>query len=161
MAYFAGAARPASIGNPVVEVRRRAHADLLTERHQLQRQRGVHSRAAVIRELEEDYVVFARSRGLGARKVLGIVLRNAAVPIVTSLGLLVAYLFGGTVLVETTFALPGLGSLLESSVLFKDFPVVQALTALVALVIAMTTLAVDLAYLAIDPRMRARVVRSR
>ncbi len=119
------------------------------------------TRAAVIRELEEDYVVFARGRGIGERKVLGIVLRNAAVPIVTSLGLLVAYLFGGTVLVETTFALPGLGSLLESSVLFKDFPVVQALTAVIALVISMTTLAVDLAYLAIDPRMRARVVGNR
>ncbi|MFC8452066.1 ABC transporter permease [Kitasatospora sp. NPDC057223] len=118
------------------------------------------TRAAVVRELEEDYVVFARSRGLGRRKVLGIVLRNAAVPIVTSLGLLVAYLFGGTVLVESTFALPGLGSLLESSVLFKDFAVVQALTAVIALVISSVTLAVDLAYLAIDPRMRARVVGS-
>ncbi|MGW4804306.1 ABC transporter permease [Kitasatospora sp. NPDC004272] len=114
------------------------------------------TRAAVVRELEEDYVVFARSRGLGGRRVLGVVLRNAAVPVVTNLGLLVAYLLGGTVLVETTFALPGLGSLLESSVLFKDFAVVQALTLVTALVVSLVTLAVDLAYLAVDPRMRTR-----
>ncbi|WP_433816723.1 ABC transporter permease [Actinomadura scrupuli] len=117
------------------------------------------TRAAVIRELGEDYVMFARSRGLSHRRVLRIVLRNAAIPIVTSLGLMVAYLFGGTVLIEVTFALPGLGALMEESVLFKDFPVVQALTVIVALIVSMSALVVDLAYLAIDPRVRARMVR--
>jgi len=117
------------------------------------------TRAAVLRELDEDYVMFARARGLAPGRVLVIVLRNAAIPIVTSLGLMVGYLFGGTVLIEVTFALPGLGALLEQSVLFKDFPVVQALTVIVAFVISMTALLVDLAYLAIDPRVRARTVR--
>lgn len=117
------------------------------------------TRAAVIRELAEDYVVFARSRGLTPAAVRRIVLRNAAIPITTGLGLLVGYLFGGTVLVETTFALPGLGSLMESSVLFKDFPVVQALTVLTAAVISLSALAVDLGYLAVDPRVRARMVK--
>jgi peptide/nickel transport system permease protein len=117
------------------------------------------TRAAVIRELGEDYVMFARSRGLSHRRVLRIVLRNAAIPIVTSLGLMVAYLFGGTVLIEVTFALPGLGALMEESVLFKDFPVVQALTVIVAFIVSMSALLVDLAYLAIDPRVRARMVR--
>jgi peptide/nickel transport system permease protein len=116
------------------------------------------TRAAVIRELELDYVTFARSRGLGEVMVLRTVLRNAAIPIVTSLGLMVAYLFGGTVLIEVTFALPGLGALMEESVLFKDFPVVQALTLLVGVVVSVTALGVDLAYLLIDPRVRARVV---
>ncbi|GLX09413.1 ABC transporter permease [Microbispora sp. NBRC 16548] len=117
------------------------------------------TRAAVIRELDQDYVTFARGRGLSERRVLRLVLRNAAIPIVTSLGLMVAYLFGGTVLIEVTFALPGLGSLMEESVLFKDVPVVQALTLVVALVVSVTALAVDLSYLAIDPRVRARAVR--
>jgi len=117
------------------------------------------TRAAVLRELDEDYVMFARGRGLGRGRVWSIVLRNAGIPIVTSLGLMVAYLFGGTVLVEVTFALPGLGSLLEESVTFKDFPIVQALAVLTVLIVAGTGLLVDLAYLAIDPRVRARTVR--
>ncbi|MEU5099214.1 ABC transporter permease [Streptomyces sp. NPDC020996] len=117
------------------------------------------TRAAVARELDEDYVVFARSRGLGRVRVLTIVLRNAAIPILTSLALMVGYLFGGTLLVEVTFALPGLGALLEQSVLFKDFPVVQALTVVVAVVISLTALLADLAYLAVDPRIRTRMTR--
>ncbi|WP_405088288.1 ABC transporter permease [Microbispora sp. NBC_01389] len=117
------------------------------------------TRAAVVRELDQDYVTFARGRGLSERRVLRLVLRNAAIPIVTSLGLMVAYLFGGTVLIEVTFALPGLGALIEESVLFKDIPVVQALTLVVALVVSVTALAVDLSYLAIDPRVRTRAVR--
>ncbi|GLX47720.1 ABC transporter permease [Streptomyces hygroscopicus subsp. hygroscopicus] len=117
------------------------------------------TRAAVARELDEDYVVFARSRGLGRARVLGIVLRNAAVPVLTSLALMVGYLFGGTLLAEVTFALPGLGALLEQSVLFKDFPVVQALTVVVAVLISLTALLADLAYLTVDPRIRNRMAR--
>ncbi|MEZ0075932.1 ABC transporter permease [Planotetraspora sp. GP83] len=117
------------------------------------------TRAAVIRELDQDYVTFARGRGLSERTVLRVVLRNAAIPIVTSLGLMVAYLFGGTVLIEVTFALPGLGSLMEESVLFKDIPVVQALTLVVAAVVSAAALLVDLSYLLIDPRVRARTAR--
>lgn len=117
------------------------------------------TRAAVLRELGEDYVMFARGRGLSRGRVWSILLRNAGIPIVTSLGLMVAYLFGGTVLVEVTFALPGLGSLLEDSVTFKDFPVVQALTVVTVLIVSITGLLVDLAYLAIDPRVRARTVQ--
>lgn len=117
------------------------------------------TRAAVIRELDLDYVTFARSRGLGSLTVLRIVVRNAAIPIVTSLGLMVAYLFGGTVLIEVTFSLPGLGALMEESVLFKDYPVVQALTLTVGAVVSVTAVVVDVAYLLIDPRVRARVAR--
>lgn len=116
------------------------------------------TRAAVIHELEQDYVVFARARGLAGRQTLALALRNAAIPVMTSLGLALAYLFGGTILVEATFSLPGLGSLLEDSVLFKDIPTVQALTLLVAAIIAVTALLVDLAYLVFDPRLRTRLV---
>ncbi|MEN9504111.1 MAG: hypothetical protein RI958_37, partial [Actinomycetota bacterium] len=85
-----------------------------------------------------------------------IVLRNAFIPIATSLGLVFGFLFGGTILVEVTFALPGIGGLLASSVTFKDIPVVQAITLLSALVIALSALAVDVLYWLIDPRVRAR-----
>jgi peptide/nickel transport system permease protein len=84
------------------------------------------------------------------------VLRNAMLPIVTSLGLVFAFLFGGTILVEVTFALQGIGSLLASAVTFKDIPVVQAITLLTAAVIALTALAVDLFSFAADPRVRRR-----
>ena len=116
------------------------------------------TRAAVVRELESDYVTFQRSRGLPERRVLATVLRNAAIPIVTSLGLTVTYLVGGTILVEVVFGLPGLGTQLQQAVLFKDFPVVQALTLLVGLIVCLVSLAVDLLYLLIDPRMLRKVV---
>lgn len=114
------------------------------------------TRTAVLGELRQDYVTFAEGRGLPRARVRRIVLRNALVPVVTSLGLLFAFLFGGTVLVEYTFAVQGLGSLLAASIAFKDIPVVQAITLAVAAVIALTALAVDLLYFAVDPRIRKR-----
>lgn len=114
------------------------------------------TRTAVLAELRQDYVSFAISRGLEAAQVRRIVLRNAMIPVVTSLGLMFAFLFGGTILVEVTFALRGIGGLLADSVTFKDLPVVQAVTLLTAAVIALTALTVDLVYLVIDPRVRTR-----
>ena len=114
------------------------------------------TRTAVLGELQQDYVAFAYSRGLSRRQVRSLVLRNALIPVATSLGLVFGFLFGGTILVEVTFALAGIGSLLASSVTFKDIPVVQAITLLTALVIALTALAVDLLYYAVDPRVRKR-----
>ncbi|MDR2255113.1 MAG: ABC transporter permease [Arthrobacter sp.] len=116
------------------------------------------TRAAVVRELEQDYVTFQRSRGLSEARVMGTVLRNAAIPIVTSLGLMVTYLVGGTILVEVVFGLPGLGTQLQQAVLFKDVPVVQALTLIVGLVVCLISLAVDLIYLVIDPRILRKAV---
>lgn len=117
------------------------------------------TRTAVLGELQQDYVAFARSRGLTSRQIRSLVLRNAMIPVATSLGLVFAFLFGGTILVEVTFALPGIGALLAGSVTFKDVPVVQAITLSTALVIALTALAVDLLYVVIDPRVRARGLR--
>jgi peptide/nickel transport system permease protein len=117
------------------------------------------TRAAVIQETEQDYVAFARSRGLSEWRITRLVLRNACIPVVTSFGLALAALIGSTVVVEQMFSLPGLGSLLEDAVTFKDVPVVQALTLLVAAAIAVVTLLVDLAYLALDPQLRQGVTR--
>jgi peptide/nickel transport system permease protein len=114
------------------------------------------TRTAVLSELDQDYVAFARSRGLSNRQIQTMVLRNALLPVITSLGLVFTFLFGGTILVEVTFALQGIGSLLASSVTFKDIPVVQAVTLITAAVIALIALAVDLLYFAVDPRVRKR-----
>ncbi|HET8928571.1 MAG TPA: ABC transporter permease [Microbacterium sp.] len=112
------------------------------------------TRTAMLRELETDYVTAARARGIPERAVRRIALRNAAIPIVTGASLVLTFLVGGTVLAETVFALPGLGTLLQDSVLFKDIAVVQSLTLLVAVVIALIALLADLAYLLLDPRLR-------
>ena len=112
------------------------------------------TRTAMLRELESDYVTSARARGIPEAQVHRIALRNAAIPIVTGASLVLTFLVGGTVLAETTYALPGLGTLLQDSVLFKDIAVVQSLTLLVAVVIAVIALLADLAYLMLDPRIR-------
>lgn len=112
------------------------------------------TRTAMLRELASDYVTAARARGLRDRTVDRIALRNAAIPIVTGASLVLTFLVGGTVLAETTYALPGLGTLLQDSVLFKDIAVVQSLTLLIAIVIAVIALLADLAYLLLDPRVR-------
>ncbi len=111
------------------------------------------TRAAVIEALGKDYVVFARARGLSGPRVLGAyVLRNSLVAIVTAGGVIFSRLLFATVLVEVTFALPGLGSLLIDSVNFKDMPVVQGLCLLFAALVIAVNIVVDLAYVCIDPR---------
>jgi peptide/nickel transport system permease protein len=117
------------------------------------------TRTAMRRELAADYVVFARSRGVPERRVTLVALRNAAIPVLTTAGLVLSYLVGATILVETTFTLPGLGLLLQESVEFKDFAVVQFLALFIAAVIAIVMLLVDLSYLALSPEWRRRLHR--
>lgn len=112
------------------------------------------TRVSMIRELNADYSSFARSRGIVERRITGSQLRNAAGPIVTSSGLVMASLIGGTVLVETTFAVGGLGSLLAESVTFKDIPVVQAITLAMAAAICTISAFADALVTAFDPRLR-------
>jgi peptide/nickel transport system permease protein len=117
------------------------------------------TRTAMVRELQSDYVTFARARGLRDRRILATALRNGIIPVITTMGLVLSYLVGATILVETVFTLPGLGLLLQSSVVFKDFPVVQFLALFFAAVIVLVTLAVDLSYLALDPNWRRQLTR--
>lgn len=117
------------------------------------------TRVTMIRELDSDYVSFLRARGVGQRRILWVALRNAAIPIVTVAGLVLPYVVGATILVETTFTLPGLGGLLQDSVQFKDYPVVQFLVLFVATVIAVGTLGVDLLCLALNPEWRREAAR--
>ena len=110
------------------------------------------TRAAVGAELTQDYVTFARSRGVPSRRITAMYVRGAALPIITSAGLILGTLFGSTVLVEEAFSLPGLGQLLADSITYKDVPVVQAIALLVAFVIIVVTLIVDVVAFAVDPR---------
>lgn len=113
------------------------------------------TRAAVVRELARDHVTFARARGVGPRTVLfRYVLRGAAVPVTAGAALVLAYLLAGTVMVETVFALPGLGPLLVDSITFRDLPVVQAIALAVATLVCLANLAADLAQPLLDPRLR-------
>lgn len=114
------------------------------------------TRAAVLEELGADYAAFALARGLSESRVLMIALRNAAIPITTSAGLVLTYMVGGSILVEVTFSIQGIGQLVESSVLFKDYAVVQFLVLVIAAVIAVVMLLVDFTYLVLDPRVRTR-----
>ncbi len=112
------------------------------------------TRTAMVRELQSDYVSFARARGIGTRRILATALRNGIIPVITTMGLVLSFMVGSTILVETTFTLPGLGMLLQSSVEYKDFAVVQFLTLFFAAIIVLVTLAVDLSYLALSPEWR-------
>ena len=113
------------------------------------------TRAAMLDYMARDFVRTARAKGLAEhRVVVAHVLRNALLPIATSIGLELGYLLGGSVITETIFAWPGVGREIVTAISSKDFPVVQAGVVLLALIFAGVNLVIDLAYLWIDPRIR-------
>ena len=113
------------------------------------------TRASVLEVLEQDYVRSARAKGLGEWAVTGRhVLRNALLPVVTQVAINAVYLLGGSVLIETIFALPGMGSLLVESIIARDLPVVQGITLVVGLLFIVASLLTDLVYSILDPRIR-------
>ena len=113
------------------------------------------TRAAVSEALTEDYIRTARSKGLPEMKVLiRHALANAAVPIVTVIGIGIALLIGGVVVTETVYAIPGLGQLTVDAVLARDFPVVQGVILFFSVAYVLINLLVDLSYIVLDPRIR-------
>ncbi len=112
-------------------------------------------RASLVATLDAGFVEAARARGFSQRRVLfAHCLRNASISTVTVVGLTMGALVSGTVIVENVFAIPGLGALLVSSVSARDFPTVQGLVVVLALAVIAINLLTDLAYAAIDPRVR-------
>jgi peptide/nickel transport system permease protein len=110
-------------------------------------------RSQIILTLRSDYVRTARAKGLSETLVLlRHVLRNALLSTVTIFGLQFGFLVGGTIVVETVFALPGTGQLLVQSIAARDYPVVQAITVVSAVLVIVVNLAVDLSYSFLDPR---------
>jgi peptide/nickel transport system permease protein len=110
-------------------------------------------RSALIEEIGQDYVRTARAKGLMPRRVLSHhAIRNALIPVVTVLGVLVPRLVGGAVITETIFGWPGMGQLAVTSTIGRDYPMVMAITVVVAIVVVVSNLLVDLAYGWLDPR---------
>ena len=110
-------------------------------------------RASMLNVLGAEYITTARSKGVPARRLfLRHVLRNAVIPAITVLGINIGFLIGGTVVVETVFAVPGIGQLMINSIFQRDFPVVQGVTLVFAILVVLVNLLADMAYAALDPR---------
>jgi len=113
------------------------------------------TRASVIEVLEEDYIRTARAKGQSEFKILvRHALRNAAVPIVTVIGIGIALLIGGVVVTESVYNIPGLGRLVLDAVLARDYPIIQGLILFFSFLYIMINLVIDLSYTLFDPRIR-------
>jgi peptide/nickel transport system permease protein len=113
------------------------------------------TRASMLDVLAQDYIRTAQAKGLANQQVLiGHALKNAAVPIVTIIGIGVALLISGVVVTETVFAIPGLGRLTVDAILRRDYPIIQGVILVFSAVYVLINLLVDLSYTLIDPRIR-------
>jgi dipeptide transport system permease protein len=114
------------------------------------------TRSAMLEVLGEDYIRTARAKGLPRLRVIGLhALRNALIPVVTTIGLQVGTLLAGAILTETIFAWPGIGKWMVDSIFKRDYVVVQSGLLLIALIVMAVNLIVDLLYAVINPRIRA------
>ena len=113
------------------------------------------TRASVMEVLEEDYIRTARAKGLSEVKILmRHALGNAAVPIVTVIGIGIAILIGGVVVTESVYNIPGLGRLVLDAVLARDYPIIQGLILFFSLIYVLLNLIIDLTYTLFDPRIK-------
>jgi peptide/nickel transport system permease protein len=113
------------------------------------------TRASMLEVLQQDYVRTARAKGLDTRNILFVhALKNAAVPIVTVIGIGIALLIGGAVVTESVFAIPGLGRLTIDAILRRDYPVIQGIVLLFSFLYVLVNLLVDVTYTLVDPRIR-------
>ena len=113
------------------------------------------TRASMLDVLAQDYIRTAQAKGLDeVHVVAGHALKNAAIPVVTVIGIGIALLISGAVVTETVFAIPGVGRLTVDAILRRDYPIIQGVTLLFSFVYVLINLLVDLSYLALDPRIR-------
>jgi peptide/nickel transport system permease protein len=113
------------------------------------------TRAAMLEVLQQDYIRTARAKGMGQTTIMFVhALKNAAVPIVTVIGIGIALLIGGAVVTETVFAIPGVGRLTVDAILRRDYPVIQGIVLLFSFVYVLINLLIDLLYTILDPRIR-------
>ncbi|MBP0492996.1 ABC transporter permease [Roseomonas indoligenes] len=113
------------------------------------------TRATMLEVLQQDYIRTARAKGVGQNGILFLhALKNAAVPIVTVIGIGVALLIGGAVVTESVFAIPGLGRLTVDAILRRDYPVIQGVILLFSFTYVVVNLLIDLLYTLFDPRIR-------
>ena len=113
------------------------------------------TRASMLDVLNDDYVRTARSKGMGEfRVVMKHAFKNALIPVLTVIGLTAALLVSGAVVTETVFGLPGIGSLVVSAVLRRDYPVIQGALLIIAALYVLINFVIDMLYLVIDPRVK-------
>ena len=113
------------------------------------------TRSAVLEIRSEDFIRTAHSKGLEPRTIyVKHVLRNVAIPLVSVIGVQFGYMLGGSIYIETIFSWPGMGQLLEQSIGWRDFPLIQAIAVFTSLVVLGLNLLTDVAYAVIDPRIR-------
>ncbi len=113
------------------------------------------TRASMLEVLQQDYIRTARAKGAGLRSILFLhALKNAAVPIVTVIGIGIALLIGGAVVTESVFAIPGLGRLTVDAILRRDYPVIQGVVLLFSFTYVLVNLLIDILYTLFDPRIR-------
>jgi dipeptide transport system permease protein len=113
------------------------------------------TRSAMLEVLGEDYVRTARAKGLAPRRVIGLhALRNAMIPVITTIGLQIGVLMAGAILTETIFSWPGIGKWMVDSISRRDYPVVQGGLVLIAVLVMVVNLTVDMLYGLINPRIR-------
>ncbi len=111
-------------------------------------------RTEMLEARTEDSVTFAEARGLPKHRILRIARRNAMLPVVTDVGIMVTFAFGEQVLIEVVFSWPGMGRLMFGSVLQRDYSVAQAAFMLMAVLVVIVNFVVDLMYSWLDPRIR-------
>jgi peptide/nickel transport system permease protein len=117
------------------------------------------TRASMIDEMDKDYVVFARARGIAPSRIVShYILRNALVPIITAAGLVLVGLVAGSIYVEVTFSLSGFGSLTFEAVEGRNLPLIQATALIFSVIVVVANLLIDIVYVLIDPRIRFSAV---
>ncbi|MCY3796166.1 MAG: ABC transporter permease [Chloroflexi bacterium] len=113
------------------------------------------TRSSMLEVLNEDYVRTARSKGLAQRRIVFVhALKNALIPVVTTVGMQIGRILGGTIVIELIFSFPGMGKLMLDAIFGRDFPIVQGSVLLITLAFMAINLVVDLTYAIIDPRIR-------
>jgi peptide/nickel transport system permease protein len=117
------------------------------------------SRSSMLEVIRSDYIITARSKGLSERKVIyNHALPNALIPIITVAGGNFAMMFGGSLIIETIFSIPGVGIYMIGAVNSRDYPVVQGCVIFLAITFSIMMLLVDLAYAFVDPRIKAQYI---
>jgi peptide/nickel transport system permease protein len=115
------------------------------------------TRSSMLEVLRQDYVRTARSKGLSEAAVTFThALRNAVLPVLTTIGIETAFLFGGLIVTETVFNIPGVARFLVEAIRWRDYPMVQNLVMFIAIIVVLINLIVDIAYMFVDPRIRLR-----
>lgn len=117
------------------------------------------TRASILEVIRQDYITTARAKGLSEGTIIRRhALKNSLIPVVTVVGMQVGMVMGGSILVESIFSIPGLGTMMNTAIAGKDYPVIQGCVVVLAVSISLINLLVDIAYAYIDPRIRAQYV---